>query len=480
MDITFGDKVLKNLASLNVVLGKNGSGKSSILKEIDQALTKQNGTHWGKIKYITPERAGTLQYDANTEQNIINNLSWLQESRRVNQFDRFKHQTVSQYRNLELMVLREIESSRRDDKGYTFKLYLNRINALLDQVEFKPEGNTFSIYRKGTTNKIDSRSISSGESELICLAIECLVFERECLKGKENVLLLDEPDVHLHPDLQMRLINLIKEGIQNEKHTVLIATHSTAILGALDNHRDCRVTFMRAGQKEFNFKSVLTIYKKVLPVFGAHPLSNIFNEMPIFLVEGEDDERIWQRAVRVAQGKMKLYPCSCEGIGNMNDMESELQQIIPAIYDDPKAFSLRDRDETSDEGIDDLPSITRFRLSCRSAENLLLSNEVLQSLGINWDDLKIKIQEWLNNNQKHPHQEIMNQFVGGGFDRKIFNIKAIRNDLMGIIGTDLDWEIAVGKVIGNLIYSSKTALIEEGSIFNFLGEKIVDKIIRKN
>lgn len=478
MDIFIHDKELKNLSKINIILGKNGCGKSTILKNIETDLTSKS-SQWGKIKYITPERAGILQYDATVEQNIVNNLTWLPQTRRVNQFERFKHQTVIQYKNLELMVLREIAGEKRSDKNYTFDLYIKRINDLLDQIEFKAQGNTFAIYQKGTNNKIDSRDISSGESELICLAVECLVFEKECLPGKENILLLDEPDVHLHPDLQVRLINLIKDGVEKGSHKVIIATHSTAILGALEGYTDFNVAFMKHAQKGFDFKPVSFFYRKMLPIFGAHPLSNLFNEAPILLVEGEDDERIWQRAVRVAQSKMKLYPCSSEGVGNMNDLENDIREIASAVYDNPKAFSLRDRDESGEE-IEDLSPIIRLKLSCRSAENLLLSNEVLRNLGIEWEDLTTKISEWLKNNPTHPHFTTMKEFAVGGFDRKSFNIKSIRNDLMGVIGSDLDWEIAIGKTIGNLIYNDGIDSSAEGSIFNFLGKKIVENIIRRN
>ena len=56
---------------------------------------------------------------------------------------------------------------------------------------------------------------------------------------------------------------------------------------------------MSFDQKEIDFKVISVVYRKVLPVFGAHPLSNIFNEAPILLVEGEDDERIWRAAMAV-------------------------------------------------------------------------------------------------------------------------------------------------------------------------------------
>lgn len=47
---------------------------------------------------------------------------------------------------------------------------------------------------------------------------------------------------------------------------------------------------MRRGQVSLDFKTVTDTDRSILPIFGAHPLSNVLNQSPIFLVEGEDDE----------------------------------------------------------------------------------------------------------------------------------------------------------------------------------------------
>ena len=101
---------------------------------------------------------------------------------------------------------------------------------------------------------------------------------------------LDEPDVHLHPDLQVRLTHFLRDIVDEYEFFILIATHSTAILGALETYEDTHIAFMASDQKELEFRPVNGVYRKIIPVFGAHPLSNVFNEAPIFLVEGEDDE----------------------------------------------------------------------------------------------------------------------------------------------------------------------------------------------
>ncbi len=473
---------LKNLNKINILLGKNGCGKSYLLRQVEQGLSGK-GDMYGKRKYITPERGGSLVYEAGIEQNTISNPTWLSDTRRKNQFIQFRQQSVAQFRKLETIVLREIEMEKRKEE-YFFDLYIDEINSLLDRIfikrgDIRKNEISFKIFQKDANNEASPDAISSGESELISLGIECLIFSKELISEKENILFLDEPDVHLHPDLQFRLMQFLARLVEKNNFKVLIATHSTAILGALESYQSTHIAFMTFNQKNIEFNPISDVYRKILPVFGAHPLSNIFNEAPILLLEGEDDERIWQQTVRSSCGKIKVYPCSCGDINKLNEFENESRKIINSVYDSAKAYSLRDRDDSS-ESIEDAPPIIRMKLSCRNAENLLLSDEILFSLGPSWDNLKKGIDEWIEKNTNHIHYSIMKSFKENGYDRKIFNLKEIRNDLMGIIGSSKPWEVAVGQVIAELNWNGNTNFSKEGSIYNFLGEKIVKSLCPYN
>ncbi|MEM7592772.1 MAG: hypothetical protein AAF383_14835, partial [Cyanobacteria bacterium P01_A01_bin.83] len=59
-----------NIKKINFILGKNGCGKSTALKRVEQGLEGSPGI--GKTKYITPERGGKLKYSPNVEANISN------------------------------------------------------------------------------------------------------------------------------------------------------------------------------------------------------------------------------------------------------------------------------------------------------------------------------------------------------------------------------------------------------------------------
>lgn len=462
---------LSNLSKVNIILGKNGCGKSTVLKAMDTALRKEAGFY----KYLSPERGGELSNDPNLENNInLNSQDWFAGELRKNQFQKFKQQSVIQYKKLENLTLKEIEKTPafRNDHTFTFDTIVNKINALLTNIEIKRTETDFEIFKKGTNDKIVSSSISSGESELISLAIECLYFNKKSVADQNNILLIDEPDVHLHPDLQVRFSIFIKDLVQEGKFKVIIATHSTAFLGALADYEDSRFAFMQEGQIDFDFKEINDTYSRILPIFGAHPLSNLFNESPILLVEGEDDVRIWQQAIRTSVNQLKLYPCQVDTIDNLSSYEDEVVLMLNSVYDDAKGYSLRDRDGDVGE-INDKPPVIRFRLSCRNAENLILTDEVLTNLNTNWGEMQQRIETWIASNPTHPKYEEMVLFKDGGFQRKAHQLKQIRNDLIGLSNSNKPWEIAVGQTIGRLKIGQIAIDNSENKIANYLGDKII-------
>ena len=326
---------LVNYNQINILLGKNGSGKSSILREM--ADHPQNKP--GIVRYISPERGGALQHNSSVLDAIDSNPARMVNSRKKNQCLEFRTQSAAQYSRLEYIVLREIEKDKRKDHDYDFYRYLEQINSLLENIEirrtaiFSKKG--FEVYEKNSNNAhvqpIPITEISSGESELISLAIECMVFEMECESDKENYLLVDELDVHLHPDSQVKLCEFIINLFKTKNIKIFIATHSTPILAGFSDELNVHVGFIKKGQAEVKFNPISEEYKNILPVFGAHPLSSIFNKNPILLVEGDDDVRIWQKVVRSSGGAVNLYPCAVGSETKLKKHEEVANKILTAI-----------------------------------------------------------------------------------------------------------------------------------------------------
>lgn len=471
--IEFGNgNSIDGYGGINVILGKNGSGKSTLLRLMDQQLSVSEAC----VRYITPERGGELTYDGNIETNRANNPQWMTQTRRKNRYEQFRQSSVAEFRNLETLVLRSIEGDpaiRATD--FNFDTEIEQINQILDRVRLvRADAAGFQIMHKHEARNVAASELSSGESELISLAVEVVYFSYLCKQDKyreqDNWLLLDEPDVHLHPDLQHRLMQLLVNSTRDVSGRVAIATHSTSILSALCGMSDTvRVGLKHFGPTSLVFRSVDDAMRSVLPMFGAHPLSNVFNQKPPLIVEGEDDERIWQAAVRRSGGRLSLYPCVASNIQSMNQYEEAASGIIESVYENAKAYSLRDRDDQPYE-IADLGSVFRMRLMCRNAENLIVSDDVLDELGTNWPDLQSGLEKWIADNPTHIRFAAATAFRDSGWDRKGFQLKELRMVIVGITGSNKPWEVAVGQAIARLAERDSES---DHSLASYLGGKAV-------
>ena len=216
-----------------VLLGKNGSGKSTLMRRI-------NENDKSKTKYISPERGGVLKYSPGIEETIASSPTWIDDTRRKNRFEQFREQSATQFRNLELLILREIEkeASKRNDPSYTFDTTLEKINKLLPAIKLIRADRGFTI-ETISGQHVPEDNMSSGEAELVALAIEVLVFSR--LSINDKIILLDEPDVHLHPDLQNRFIKFIEALAIEKNFKIVIATHSTAIISSFSSKADMKI-----------------------------------------------------------------------------------------------------------------------------------------------------------------------------------------------------------------------------------------------
>ncbi|RAS16092.1 AAA family ATPase [Ensifer adhaerens] len=459
---------------INVIVGKNGSGKSTLLRRMDESLSDGRAC----VRYITPERGGVLIYDGSIATNQEQDSGWITGVRRQNRFDQFRQSSVMEFRNLETLVLRSIEKNHDIRASeFTFDSEVARINEVLDRVKLiRSGGSGFDLIHKETGERANARELSSGESELISLSIEILYFSYLCkqekYKGQENWLLLDEPDVHLHPDLQHRLMSLLVNAIRGADCKVAIATHSSTILASLlDNAQDLRVGFKDlVANNNLVFRRADDVLKSILPMFGAHPLSNVFNKQPPLILEGEDDERIWQAAVRRSQGRIRVFPCVAGDIQSMNAYEVAASQLIASIYDDARAFSLRDRDEQPYE-IANIGPVIRARLNCRAAENLLVTDDTLAEFDTNWETLRAGLEKWIADSPDHPRYQAAVAFRASKWDRQNFSLKDLRMVIVGITGSTKPWEVAVGQSIARL---NEGRYKGPDSLQEYLGPKIID------
>ncbi|MGB9429597.1 MAG: AAA family ATPase [Gammaproteobacteria bacterium] len=462
------DELIRN-ARFTVFLGKNGSGKSTVLRAIDSSHGQFS------TKYISPERGGTLREDPGVETNMAHNRDWMTQDRRKNRTEHFRQQSIVQFRNLELLVLREIEKNRGTLDS--FHQVLQKINNLLPAIELRRSDRGFTIHAKNG-GAIPEDQISSGESELISLAIEVLVLSRESMNNK--VLLLDEPDVHLHPDLQQKFVRFLEDVAIERDFKVVIATHSTPLISAFTRQDELQIVpITTRNETDFRYFSYSTICQEILPIFGAHPLSSEFNRTPILLVEGEDDKCVIDQFVRSSNGRVKFTPCVVGNVDEMNKWEKWLNEFLPSIYDEPKAFSLRDLDTSEQSELENVGCVCRARLNCYAIENLLLTNECMSKHECAPSDFQKRLNKWVSDNPTHSVCVTLRDVAKKFDERRTVNIKEVRNVLVALLDSRKPWWV----VVGQLLADNSSSMDGDGdapkhSLREYLGSSVVNKLLR--
>lgn len=470
---------LIGLNKINIIMGRNGAGKSRFLRDIED-MTSRSKQHFN-VRYVSPERAGSFKRDGNVLTNMSSNPDWLRQTRAVNQATNFKAASAMLFREAEVLYLRRLASTPeiRMDTSRNFEAdRLGKVNQLLTNIELVMGNADFEFRSLTNGETIAPDAISSGESEAVALAAEILYFFDTIDPTKFNVLLLDEPDVHLHPDLQARLgkliIAMLDEFADNaENIAVCLSTHSAPLVCSLADSK-----YVSIGTKSFEVNAVTLKptsdqLRKVAPFFG-HPLSLSLSEDAALILEGEDDERVWQQAARASQGRIKVFPVLAGNVDQQGKLERFCVDLLATLYDNPIAFSLRDGDGVIDEPLEHNLPLKRYRLDCYAIENVLLTDPCLAVMNTTWDGFVEKAGAWIAAHPHHADIGMLQQAIASADRLRHTKIKNIRQLICAVLDCRKPWEVVVGRAIGAL---TKNDLANSNMLIAFLGAEMVGDVI---
>lgn len=112
---------------------------------------------------------------------------------------------------------------------------VNEINSIFDILEldvklkgFSKDEKTMPIFENSAGEEFDINDLSSGEKQLFLRTLSI-----KMLEPNNSIILIDEPELSLHPKWQQRIIEVYKKIGENNQ--IIIATHSPHILGSVSN-----------------------------------------------------------------------------------------------------------------------------------------------------------------------------------------------------------------------------------------------------
>ncbi len=453
---------LRKLTELTVLFGKNGSGKSLLLRSWRDA-------HVRVAHYVIPERSGDIGF----------NPSYMQEQLDPNQRrDRFSRNYFSEYRQSIVSRVQGYFLARGSTRGEQLPGDPAEIESLLNQllpdfvVGIHGANPPYKLTRFGSEQIVTSvDQLSSGEAQLLTIGLDILTMAAiwDIENASQRLLLIDEPDAHIHPDLQARFADFLVRTATRFKLQVVVATHSTTLLSALGQFGGTKtsVIYLDRMKEEFVASPFTAILKELASCLGGHVLMGTLFGVPLLLVEGDDDYRIWSQVPRHHVVNFAVIPCEGEEI---KTYQKTLEGILGSIRDtsiEPVGYALLDGDKG-------LPMVNenntqkhiRFlKLNCHEAENLFLTDEVLAQLNLNWTDAVAKIVS--GSSGCGNKAEILASATS--WDRQWSDIKNLINEISRILDPkNVHWTIRVGTAIGRNVPT--------GQLASFLGEDVLEAL----
>lgn len=112
---------------------------------------------------------------------------------------------------------------------------VNEINDIFNILEldvklkgFSKDERTIPIFENSAGEEFDINDLSSGEKQLFLRTLSIKMLEPD-----NSIILIDEPELSLHPKWQQRIIEVYKNIGKNNQ--IIVATHSPHILGSVSN-----------------------------------------------------------------------------------------------------------------------------------------------------------------------------------------------------------------------------------------------------
>jgi len=203
-------------SGLTILIGPNGAGKTRILKRLKRS--NFSGINSSQIRYLSSNRIGDLeQYRSKTNQYNYN-----ADHYNLGDIDTKKAKHEIEIAKGDFFVM--------DDRKDVFIKVSERLSVLFNRNMFIrwDSGNLKVFFSKKDSNKEYSVALeASGLLNLV--SILAALYDDEI-----KVLLIDEPEVSLHPQLQRFVLNEIKKvaGDYNEqgKKLIVMSTHSTEMI----------------------------------------------------------------------------------------------------------------------------------------------------------------------------------------------------------------------------------------------------------
>ena len=123
--------------------------------------------------------------------------------------------------------------NKNEKVGDVQKKVFNEINEIFENLsidvkveDISQDGRNITLFTNSSGDEFDINELSSGEKQLFLRTLAI-----KMLNPENSIILIDEPELSLHPKWQQRIVDVYKKIGKNNQ--IIIATHSPHILGSV-------------------------------------------------------------------------------------------------------------------------------------------------------------------------------------------------------------------------------------------------------
>lgn len=423
---------IENLGYIVIIAGANGSGKTRLKEAITQTLqgnpqmsltieatreeeknafggdliTAQQGKDNQTLtQYIKNRRFGgraryvgsLVQIDSNRNIQTINyqQVNWFgtdpdeQETpynwgyqNFANRWQEFMNYIHQKYATRDNILADELK--KNPDKGIEiiqnnpdplikYKAIFSELLPGKELQDITPASPREFQYKDITGDILPFSSLSSGEQEVVKV-----IFDITRKDIKDSVIIVDEPELHLHPTLTFKLIETLKT-IGDHTNQFIFLTHSADLISTY--YSTGNVYFIDAVPSGANQAHKLSdlnrSHKELVKLIGEN-LGLFAVGKKLIFVEGENSSTDKLTYHAIAQKYLPeariISVGSVDNLGTLNSFEEQIRNSIFGI----DLYMVRDRDGLSDDQIQKIETNGKIRcLKKRHIENYFLDPKIL-------------------------------------------------------------------------------------------------------
>lgn len=209
----FTDEISITINSgITTFIGPNGAGKTQTLKALRNYL--RNNLESGKVRYLSANRIGQMEaYRSKIDQYNHSIDSYQVGDQAVK---RMRHQIETATGDFFTM----------DERKDVYIKVAERLSVLFNrQIYLRWDSGHMKVFFEKTDTQKEYSVAAEASGLINIISILAALFDEEV-----KVLLVDEPEVSLHPQLQSYLLREMRTAVRKYDKTIIISTHSAEMI----------------------------------------------------------------------------------------------------------------------------------------------------------------------------------------------------------------------------------------------------------